>query len=219
MTTYINDTFTDTDAVPLTSHVGETGATWAQVTWDTNDADWMQIASNALLRKNGTSGTAQAYVSGAIDWDNDFTIRIGVTIVYANPNNAGILSLFGNGDNFGNGDYIAHFYFYEDQVTGPNFLNSDDGGSTDQWTFPFPTGTYDLRIERVGTTLKVYVDDDLKHTTNFDNIVTTALAGFLALQIYDKDGEQTVRVNSISVESGSSSAVEFWSHEVGAVQV
>jgi len=84
MATFLNDTFTDTDATELSAHTGETGATWTKHGSYSPDAD---INSNALEGQSdtdpavyyasGSPSSADYYVEGVINHNNSSTNRGG----------------------------------------------------------------------------------------------------------------------------------------------
>lgn len=58
---FVLDTFTDTNGVAISSHTGETGATWAALT---GNADTPTIQSNALDPGTGSTANGLWYASG-----------------------------------------------------------------------------------------------------------------------------------------------------------
>lgn len=62
MGTFVQDSFTDSDATNLSSHTGETGATWAKLTGYTGNC---YINGNVLENEDGSDADAAYYASGA----------------------------------------------------------------------------------------------------------------------------------------------------------
>jgi hypothetical protein len=71
MTTFVNDTFTDSDGTTITSHTGETGATWAITNW--GSAPVPTIQSNELSGNTGTGSNVSYYASG-VPGAADYTV-------------------------------------------------------------------------------------------------------------------------------------------------
>jgi hypothetical protein len=86
MAAFLNDTFTDTNSTDITSHTGETGATWIHLY--PGDATNPTIVSNRLASRNGTTGMHWYRASGAapsVDQYVEAVIRYaqdGGTIAY-----------------------------------------------------------------------------------------------------------------------------------------
>jgi hypothetical protein len=75
MSQFVHDTFTDADGTLLTSHTGETGATWARYPGYTTDAT---ITSNRV-RGNGAADAEVHYASGvpaSADYDVEAVVKV-----------------------------------------------------------------------------------------------------------------------------------------------
>jgi hypothetical protein len=89
-TVFVNDTFTDTNGTLLTSHTGETGATWTSHPSYSSGAGFQQIQTNRVVT-SAAGPSAAAYASGVppvADYDvnanvraltNNFTNTLGIT--------------------------------------------------------------------------------------------------------------------------------------------
>lgn len=63
MTLVVNDTFTDANATVLTSHTGETGATWTK--HSSSGTDNIQVQGNRICLSTGGGDSQFAYASGS----------------------------------------------------------------------------------------------------------------------------------------------------------
>lgn len=75
MAQFVNDTFTDTDATAVTSHIGETGATWTKHGFATNSTA-PAIRSNRLNTEDTGAVNSVYYASGS-PASADYTVSLG----------------------------------------------------------------------------------------------------------------------------------------------
>lgn len=74
MATFVNDTFTDTNATNITSHTGETGATWTKHSYATNTNHPQINASNALVTTE--SNVRENYYASGVPATADYTVTL-----------------------------------------------------------------------------------------------------------------------------------------------
>lgn len=74
MTTFVSDTFTDTDAVAITSHTGETGATWTKHGFATNTTA-PAVRSNRINCEDTGAVNSIYYASGS-PGSADYTVSL-----------------------------------------------------------------------------------------------------------------------------------------------
>src|SRR3954469_6728151 len=81
-TTFLNDTFTDTDTTLLSAHTGETGATWTKHGSAVANA---QIDTNRVRSSSTTNQQAFYYASGSpatAEYDIAFTLFVTTTPLF-----------------------------------------------------------------------------------------------------------------------------------------
>ena len=79
MAQFLNDTFTDTNAVVLTSHTGETGATWTRQTGE-NASGQFTVQSNRIFCSTGQAVLQASGTPTTPDYDVTATIRVVTTV-------------------------------------------------------------------------------------------------------------------------------------------
>jgi hypothetical protein len=80
MTTFVSDTFTDTNATAITSHTGETGATWTAASGKTGATGTIQ--SNKL-QQGATQFDIGAFYASGVPPSADYTAEMTFTVANA----------------------------------------------------------------------------------------------------------------------------------------
>jgi hypothetical protein len=162
---FVNDTFTGTDGTLLTSHTGETGATWTKhPSVVTNGIG--QIYSN---RVTGNGELVYFYASGT-PASADYDIEIDATDM-GTGREAGLLGRVNTSAQtwyqfYGFGGY---FYFYKYISGTPTLLGGPTAGTIgSHW-----------KLSMVGSALKGYAGGTLLFSVTDSSITTAGKAGLL----------------------------------------
>lgn len=147
-TTFVSDTFTGVDGTVLSSHVGETGATWAF-----NDG-WTDVARIQNNRLYGGSGQGRYYSTG-IPASSDYTVTADIYVA-SNSGYAGVLAHVLTEQNY---SYAAHVWNYGGTVMV--FLDYTPAGTLATHTIATPVvgSSHTLRLKIQNTGLSAYWDD------------------------------------------------------------
>lgn len=174
MATFLNDTFTDTDTTVLTSHTGETGATWTRQTGE-NASGQFTVRTNRIY-----CSTAQAVLqaSGAPatpNYDVTATIRVVSTVT-------SIIGVVGRASTSARTYYLA---FYNRVTSGgawsvglQRMLAGTASTLVENSITSFTAGTtHTLLLRMVGDQISVYSDGVLVVGPVTDANITTAGKG------------------------------------------
>lgn len=132
MAQFVNDTFTDTNGTTISSHTGETGATWTALT---GSGHTPTIQSNALDPGTGASANGLWYASGT-PAAADYTVTAEVTY------NGGTDAIAGPGARMSTSAQTGYW----------GFLFNGSSGSFDKFaTYKYVAGTL-TRIAGTGST-------------------------------------------------------------------
>lgn len=101
MATFVSDSFTDTSGTALSSHTGETGATWTK---HASYSTTLVISNANRVRTDGTASTITYYASGA-----PASADYSVSMVLRQFTGAGHLGVVGRVDTASNTLYRARF--------------------------------------------------------------------------------------------------------------
>ncbi len=201
MTVFVEDTFTASDGTQLTSHGGETGATW------TINLDYSYGPNNYNASVVINDGRLRRPYYGA---DND--------------NSYGGVSVYPSGDPLGSEYYVelgivvrefanATIYLLEDADTEDANEIAEIPGYDTGGDFPITEGVeFIYRLEVHGTDVKVYIDDveyaDLCYAS-------TTPIGKIGLQLFDSGGNDALGVNYFKIASFADEGPEyFWTANV-----
>lgn len=169
MSTFVQDSFTDSDGVALQSHTGETGATWTKVTGFSRDA---QIQGNVL--ENLTNTDAAYYASGT-PANADYEVELDYSWVNSGLATSEVLGRIDTS----NGDFYS-FYYRRDanqfrlrkRISSAFTTLSSASGSSPA------SGTYlNHRLVLSGSNLEGFVDDVSKLTATDASLSSAGKAG------------------------------------------
>lgn len=177
MATVVNDTFTEGSDVAITSHTGETGATWAKHPVDGGGANVPVVDGGADELRAGPDVAASYYYSSGTPANADWQ----ATITYRNRASAGtdqatVVWLRMTTSNPINGYGLFYFnaatpYFrlYKFYGAGPSAatLGSD-------YTYTLPAADTDVNFYVVGNEIRVYKADGTLMISATDSAVTGA---------------------------------------------
>lgn len=176
---FVSDTFTDTTGTNLTSHTGETGATWTVHTGISGGTGQCVIEAN---RSRGeTAGVKNVVYASGTPGSADYTIQADM-IVKSNGANTFEAGLLGRMTTDGTVTfYQADYSLFSNEwrlykfVTGtPTALGTYGQTLTDEQT-------YVLKLEMIGTAIKVYVDGVERISATDSAISAAGKAGFFQL--------------------------------------
>lgn len=175
-TVFVRDTFTDTAAVALASHVGETGATWTK---HPSDASAAVITNGNRLRSNTAGSTALFYASGA---PTTAEYDVQADFVYIATPSTIFTGVAGRCDTTINTLYIAR---YDLGNTRWQLLRLIAGVSTSMGTFTqtlIVGVTYAVKLQIRDAAKKVFIDG-VERISDTDNTITAA--GKAAVRLSD----------------------------------
>lgn len=140
-TTFVNDTFTDTNGVALTAHTGETGATWTLAAGFT--APGPAIYSNRI--RSGKSAGQCVFTSGVANADGEYAEAVVETVTAADS-----FGVFIRGNAAGCRGYMAFFSGGLCKVMrlDNSFTFTQIGSNASQ---SVSTGAHTVRVTATGT--------------------------------------------------------------------
>lgn len=165
MATFVNDTFTDTSATALSSHIGETGATWTK---HPSHPSGSAVISNANRSRYATTTTTCYYASGA-----PASAEYDVTVDLVTITNSGRQGVVGRVDTSADTMYLAR---YDQNNTRWEILKVVTGTATSLGTYTqtlTASQVYALKFEIRDATKKLYVDG-VERISTADNEITGA---------------------------------------------
>jgi lysophospholipase L1-like esterase len=177
VSTFVNDTFTDTAATALASHTGETGATWTKRTAYSTGA--AVISSANRLRQANSNGNVTEYYASGSPASPDYDVQIDILV---QSNKAGLAGVMCRVDTSVDTCYIA---WYDGGVIGTNvwrLYKYVAGTSTllGAASAVLTVGnTYTLKLSVVGTSLTVLVNGSAVITTTDGAITAAGKAGIV----------------------------------------
>lgn len=183
MATFVNDTFTDTNAVLLENHTGETGATWAKITGLTGA---FTINANRIYCSSVTAGY---YASGSpANADYDVT----ASIYFASTGNNGTLEILARQST---GAVTGYGLRLERVSSGGGtirlalmYWNAGSGtsiGTPNTYTItPAAAETHTLKLTLRGTALTVLYDDTSVITATHSSISAAGKVGVRGATAY-----------------------------------
>ena len=169
MANFVSDTFTDTAAVLLTAHTGETGATW------TKHPNWTGgngVISNANRVRANDGSVAIMYASG-VPSSADYEVRCDMNVQSVTSGNTGIMGRINTSSNSWiwigyNGTAWAY--------------RRDAGGAVTTAAQTLTVGqTYALKLSMIGTAVKFYVDGIEKISVTESTVTAAGRAGLAFL--------------------------------------
>lgn len=80
MAQFVNDTFTDADSTALTSHTGETGATWTKHGFSEDTGSDNPIITSNLLRPRTTTALRTIYYASGSPAAADYTVSVDYVV-------------------------------------------------------------------------------------------------------------------------------------------
>jgi hypothetical protein len=169
-TTFMLDTFTDADGTNITSHTGETGATWTLITGYA-PATPSKISSNRLY----TTTTNGGYQASGTPASADYYVE--AVISYLSNIAGDSCAICGRIDPAANTQYFAR---YGNTAGGWQLFKVVAGTPTQLGSTvaaAFPTGDKTLRLTMQGTTIKLSVDGVDQITVTDSAISGAGLAG------------------------------------------
>jgi hypothetical protein len=170
MALVVNDTFTDTAGVALTSHTGETGATWTAHPNQTTQS-YVITDANRVRAGGSSTGVALAYASGT-PVSADYTVECDLLVKSLLAGSS--IGVFARLDTAAVNGYHLR---YDVQNTRWQLLKYVTGTgtviATDVTTTLTVGQTYHIKLKCTGTTIEGFVDGVLTHTAT-DSAVTAA---------------------------------------------
>jgi hypothetical protein len=164
MTVFVSDTFTDTDGVLLENHAPETGGAWLRRLGFSS----VQIDSNAI---EPTGSGWIFYTNSEAPGGNEYEVQLDVTTSGVQ----GLLVRFVDLSNY----YNVYLFDALNQWV----LIKRVGGTSTQIASLIeaaPATPYEMKLECLTATKKLYVDDVEKMSTADDELQDTGLAGLVA---------------------------------------
>ena len=161
MATFVQDTFTAANGTNITARTGEVGATW------TNNS---AAASTFLIQSNRAYPTVvgNSYASG-LPATAEYTVQCDYYIA-STTGSAGLAGRIAPGAN-------TYYFVYHGHSTNEWILGKVVTGTITTlgiWTSPTSAGqTYDLKLELLNATKKVYVNG-VERISSSDNAITAA---------------------------------------------
>lgn len=173
MATFVSDTFTDTAAVDLSAHVGETGATWAYNT--ANVASF--VISNANRVRPNAVGNGYAQASGApssADYEVSALVR-----KFSSVGTATVIGISARSSAVQATMYYAQYNDGAAQWQMGKLVNGANTTLGTAFSQALTLGQdYTLTLRVQGTAISLYVDTVLRVGPSTDaSIATTGLAG------------------------------------------
>lgn len=169
MAVFVHDSFTDADGTSITSHVGETGATWTE---HPNSSGGISVITNNRLRGNGS--TNMFYASGVpatAEYDVEADIYFASTTLSFN-NICGRMST------------SANTYYSVRLVSGQDWelrrIFNGTGTTLGQYLDSVPAGTTrSVKLEIRDAAKKVYIDGVEQISSSDNNITAAGRVGYL----------------------------------------
>lgn len=197
MAAFVTDTFTDTSNLGITSHTGETGATWAAVSGLSSTACRI---SNANRARGHTTGVSGAYASGSpasADYSVTATVRritgageagvLGRCSTSAATYYRATLSRIG-------ADTLELYKFVAGSYTKLGGYAASLADSTN----------YTLVLDMVGTTIRVLLDGTQRISVTDSGISAAGKAG---IYLYDGSDTTGYHIDTLSADDATSTLV------------
>lgn len=170
-TAFVNDTFTDVDATAITSHTGETGATWTTYTQISGSTS-MKIVNNRAYTATGGETNA-AYASGSPPGADYSVFGIVVPKSLIGSSNICICGRLNTG---------ANTLYRLILDTGQLFLRKTVAGTGTTLGTPYSITpnidqSYQLELRMTGTTLEGYLDGVLRTSATDASISAAGKVG------------------------------------------
>lgn len=188
---FVNDTFTDTDSTIITSHTGETGATWVRQFGHTGDS---YIQSNRLAYGSGVAVHRASGTPASADYSVFGWLYVASTV---SGSAAGAIARAQSG---------AGTYYYGGYVQGAGWrlykyiaLSGTQLGSTAAQTLTVGQ-TYLIELRVVGDQISLYVDGTLKVGPVTDTSITTA--GSAGARLYLGSASTGYHLDRITDDNG-----------------
>jgi len=173
MAAFVNDTMTTGSDVALTAHTGETGATWTKHTsWSSSDQS-LVVASIDRLRPNFGGETNVHYASGT---PPSADYKVVGQMYYAGTGAAPEVGVCGRIDSGTKTAYVAFWDNNVGWVLTRYKPTLDTVLGTYSQTSLTATQTYELKLEMIGSAIKVYIDS-IERISVTDTEITAA--GFI----------------------------------------
>jgi len=182
MTTYVNDTFSDTNGTALSAHAGETGASWTLLSAPSGSPA-LQIQGNKL-QQVGTATVFALYRASGTPASSDYGCLINMVVSAALPASCS----WGPGVRFASAAVTGYFALYDPNGSAWQIYRANAGafetvGGT--YSQALSVATYAVKLSAEGTgatvTLALNIDgtDRLVVTdTSASRITSTGFAGF-----------------------------------------
>lgn len=176
MPPFVSDTFTDSDDVELSAHVGETGATWVE---HPNSAAPNFIHTANRVRPNSTGTSVAFYYASGLPASADYDVECPVHFAGARS--------FAEAYLFARLDPAAHTYYRVICTVGGGVFNTRlqkvVAGSGTFLSDAIPGAailageTHVVKLEPIGTAIKVYEDGVERISATDSDIASAGRAG------------------------------------------
>jgi hypothetical protein len=194
--TFVNDTFTDTNAVGLLSHTGETGANWIKITGINGS---FVIQSNRAYQ----SVVGAAYYASGVPAAADYEVEATITMV-----TVGVNQQLHVGGRYSTGADTGYVAFVERVSTGGGTWNLRMGkyaagvftqlGSTTALTTPSVGDDHTAKLRMVGDQISAYYDSTLLIGPVTDSTITTAGKALISGRVTASTSSTGMHANSIT---------------------
>jgi lysophospholipase L1-like esterase len=173
---FLNDTFTDADATSLLSHVGETGATWTRHM--ENALGDAIIGSNRVRGNTAGGGAGSFFFASGIPSGADYYVEATLSVqTLLSGSYTGVI---------GRCDPAArNFYWAIYNVASARYELWSNIAGTPAALGNFsatPSGTVVLRLEMVGTTIRVLVNGTQRISVTNSGVTAAGRAGLVLFQ-------------------------------------
>ena len=171
MAVIFNDTFTDTAGVALDSHTPDTGTSWTLM-WS-NSGEGLAIDATGTMLE-GTSGASDGaiYTADTTYSSADYSVEVSLPTVEFGDNAQYIFARIQDVDNF----YAAIWATGFDDST--HILKKSGGTFTTLSTYAgMPVDGSTVKLDLVGDSLSLYIDDALQASATDSTITAAGKAG------------------------------------------
>lgn len=171
MAQFLNDTFTDTDGTGLASHTGETGATWTL--YSVVNASGSAVIQSNRLRGNAAGSQGSFFYASGTSINADYYVEATLDIqTLLSGTYSGVIGrAIPASSNF-------YWAIYNVGTAAWELWKTVSGTATKLGDFAAtPSGSAVLRLDMVGTTIRVLVDGTQRISVTDSSLSTAGRAG------------------------------------------
>lgn len=176
MAAFVSDTFTGSDTTVLSSHTGETGATWTNIATDA--AFGTQVIKSNRIFSAGPGGSG--YTASGTPPSADYKVEADFVWIDGAASAVAIIGrmfVWNPAINSFDGYALQHRTYYGWQLISFNF-----GGGSTLATIgaEMSSGTVHAKLEMIGTAIKAYLDGVEVASVSDSSFTATGLAGVVS---------------------------------------